>query len=161
MSFRGGFFRFSSAVLVGALAGAVGCGGGGGHDPRFLPLERLCPELAADVCGARNGGCCPEVDPVQCEKDEAARCGVALGVLQVESSRSYDAVVAAEQHELTRATLSACGTQPVLATFFQGGLSPGAICERSGQCGSGNCSADGHVCVDAVSAALCAAPVLP
>jgi hypothetical protein len=161
MSSRSGFFRFSWSILGGVLAWAPGCDGGGGHDPRFLPFEQLCPELAADICGARNGGCCAGVDPLQCEKDEEARCGVALGALQVESSRRYDAVAAARQHELTRAALSACGAQPVLAAFFQGGLSLGAMCERSGQCGSGNCSPDGHVCVDAVSPTLCAAPVLP
>jgi hypothetical protein len=159
MSSRSGIFRLASAVPVGVALGALSCGGG--HDPRFLPLAQLCPQLAEDICSARNGGCCAAGDLLQCEKDEEASCGAALTAFQVESSRRYDSVAAAKQHELTRATLSACGTQPVLASFFQGGLSLGATCERSGQCGSGNCSTDGHVCVDAVSVALCAAPVLP
>lgn len=156
MSFRSGLFMFSCAALVGSLPGSLGCAGD--DDSRFLSLERLCPELASDICGARNGGCCAGVDPLQCEQAEEASCRAALAGFTVESSLHYDSVAAAMQHELARATLSACGAQPVLASFFEGGLSLGTTCERSGQCASGSCSADGHICVDPVALPLCATP---
>ena len=156
MSFHGGFFLGLCAALVGSLPGALGCARS--DDPSFLPIDQLCPELASDICGARNGGCCAAVDPLQCEQAEQASCSAELALLSSEPSLHYDSVAAAAQHERVRASLGACGSKPVLASFFQGGLSPGAACERSSQCTSGNCSVDGHVCVDPVAVPLCAAP---
>lgn len=146
-------------VFVLAAITLLGCGN---DDPKFLSFEQLCPELASDVCAARNGGCCATgVDPVQCGKDEEALCRAGVSLFAAESSLHYDAARAATQHEQTRNTLSACGALPVLASYFQGGLLLGATCERSSQCGSGNCTSDAHVCVESVSASLCPAPASP
>jgi hypothetical protein len=180
MSFQRGviaFARFCSAltplrarlyeharprVLRPGVLAAVTLLGCGDDDPKFLSFEQLCPELASDVCAARNGGCCATgVDPVQCGKDEEAICRSAVSLFAAESSLHYDAPRAATQHEQTRNTLSACGALPVLASYFQGGLVLGAPCERSSQCGSGRCTSDAHVCVEPVSTPLCTAPASP
>jgi hypothetical protein len=148
-----------ASLAAGLVVSSLGCGD---DDPRFLSFEALCPELAADICGARNGGCCATgVDPVQCGKDEEASCRAIVATYAAESSLKYDAIMAATQHEQTRATLSACGTLPVLANYFRGGLFLGAPCERSSQCASGNCGPDVHVCVESVSAPLCSPPAMP
>lgn len=160
MSFQCELIAFARLGLVASALTSFGCGGD--DDPKFLSFEQLCPELASDVCASRNGGCCATgVDPVQCEKDEEATCRAAVSVFSAESGLRYDAVRAATQHEQTRNALSACGALPVLASYFQGGLLLGAPCERSSQCGSGNCSSDAHVCVESVSAPLCAAKASP
>jgi hypothetical protein len=149
-------FAFCGAGLI---SSSLACGA---DEPGFLSFEQLCPELAADICGARNGGCCPVgVDPVQCAKDEEASCRSAVAAYAAESSLHYEAIMGAKQHQQTRDTLSACGALPVLASYFQGGLFLGASCERSGQCASGNCASDVHVCVESVSVPLCTLSPVP
>jgi hypothetical protein len=162
LSRRRARFDLALARLALVVSAVITLGCGGDDDPKFLSFEQLCPELASDVCAARNGGCCATgVDPVQCAKDEEASCRTAVGAFAGESSLHYDAVRAATQHEQTRNTLSACGAMPVLASYFEGGLFFGAPCERGSQCARGSCTSDAHVCVEPVSAPLCAPPASP
>lgn len=134
---------------------ALGCGG---DEPRFLSLDRLCPELASDICSARNGGCCAPGDIMACEQAEDARCRAALIPFTSESALRYDSISAAVQRNVAREALDICGPLPVYAAFFEGSLPDGSACERDTLCQSGRCSPETRACVAPMSTPLCSAP---
>ena len=142
--------RRASCVI--ALCFAIGCG----DDTPFLPLDKLCGELAVDVCDARDGCCEPESRDACLQREQRA-CGPQQQSLEAEQ-RSYDAEAAAHLRGSARTTLDACGSAPTLASFYEGGLALGATCERDGQCQSGRCAIETHACVDAIVRPLCASP---
>lgn len=136
-----------------ALFFTLGCG----HDEPFLGLQELCPELASDVCTARNQGCCPQpVDQASCEASERAACMADQGAYALEAGRRYDSVAAARERQAVQAVLDACGAPPTLAAFFQDGLPLGTACERASQCASGACSGQPGACTEVATHPLCA-----
>lgn len=126
------------------LTSATACSGD--DYSRFLSFERLCPELASDVCSARVG-CCGSLDLASCETIEEQSCRVTTSSFSMEPSLAYDAVAAAAQHQASHDTLDSCGPPTPLAAFFIGGLRPGTPCERDAQCTSGACAGDPRVCL--------------
>jgi len=155
MSPRNGLSLLTISPLPCALVGLFFATACGDDEPRFLSLGQLCPELAADICGARNGGCCAPVDMLTCQAAEEAACRESSDSFTREASLNYDSVSAAKQHELSRAALDACGPVPVLASFFEGGLPLAAPCERATQCASGTCSGAPLVCTQTADTPVC------
>jgi hypothetical protein len=152
---RNGLSLLTISPLVWAALGAVLATACGDDEPRFLSFEELCPELAADICGARNGGCCAMVDMAACLAVEESVCRLGVDAYMREASLNYDSVYAATQRNAARGVLDACGSKPVLASFFEGGLALGTPCERPSQCQSGVCTGTPPVCVEATPAPLC------
>ncbi|HEY6880382.1 MAG TPA: hypothetical protein VI299_20300 [Polyangiales bacterium] len=141
------------AQLCGWLVLASACQ----DDPSFQPLSTLCEDLAEDICDARAGGCCGVVDPMKCAPAEVERCKAELTGLTGEALR-YDSVDAARLRRAARSELDHCGAPPALRTFFTGGLSDGAQCERDTQCAGGMCAPETRVCAVAPAPSLCGAP---
>jgi hypothetical protein len=142
----------SGLTLLAVSMVTLGCA----SDDPFLSLRDLCPELADDICNARNGGCCAPGDPVACAAQEQASCELQKSMYELESGRRYDAVAAAHARQAQHAALDACGPVAGLGVFFQDGLPVGTPCERFTQCASGACTGSPLTCTEVTPAALCA-----
>lgn len=123
----------------------------------FLPLDELCPRVAADICAARELCAC-ETGVDDCEKTELARCKEQSEIFKAEADLTYQADDAASVASEQVQALEACDPPFPLGEFFEHTRGEGDDCERDAHCESGSCDPDTQRCNASEAAELCPAP---
>jgi hypothetical protein len=121
-----------------------------------LPLDELCPRIAADICSARELCAC-ETGLENCAKEELARCEEQSDHFEADSDLDYAAERAASVANAQVEALDACGGPVPLGQFFEGTRADGEECERDSQCESGACDPDAQICQAPEPVSLCPA----
>lgn len=123
----------------------------------FLPLDELCPRVAADICAARESCAC-EAGIDDCEKDELARCKGQSAAFEADDDLDYYAPGAASRADEQVQALEACEPPFPLGRFFEHTRGEGDECERDAHCESGSCNPDTLRCNAPETGALCPDP---
>jgi hypothetical protein len=144
--------RWSLFALLAALL--VSCND---EEKPFLPLNELCPRVAADICAARERCAC-EAGIDNCEKEELARCKEQSEVFKAEVDLTYQADDAVSVANEQVQALEACEPPFPLGRFFEDTRSEGEECERDAYCESGSCDPDTQRCNAPEAVELCPAP---
>ena len=91
--------------------------GCGDETPGFVPLERLCDDLATGVCAAA-AGCCAAEAASDCVQSAVAECEQALDGLTDDASLRYDSTFAFEQLERQDARNRECQAPLAYRAYF-------------------------------------------